>query len=40
MSRDNYNFDAAGLAKQVGETLRSIRRERGMSLQNLAEATG
>ncbi|WP_100398154.1 helix-turn-helix domain-containing protein [Bacillus sp. FJAT-44742] len=39
MSRDNHYNDAARLAKQVGETLRSIRRERGMSLQNLAEET-
>ncbi|WP_431309001.1 helix-turn-helix domain-containing protein [Halalkalibacter lacteus] len=32
-------YEAEKIAKQVGETLRKIRKERGMSLQQLAETT-
>ncbi|WP_202078820.1 helix-turn-helix domain-containing protein [Caldalkalibacillus salinus] len=39
MDRTQNNNDAAKLAKQVGETLRGMRRERGLSLQELADIT-
>ncbi|MGO4890028.1 helix-turn-helix domain-containing protein [Anaerobacillus sp. MEB173] len=35
----NFN-DAEKIAKQIGETLRKIRKEKGMSLQDLANITG
>ncbi|WP_018924836.1 helix-turn-helix domain-containing protein [Salsuginibacillus kocurii] len=40
MSDKQADHDAAQIAKQVGSTLRSIRQERGLSLQALAEWTG
>ncbi|MBU9713887.1 helix-turn-helix domain-containing protein [Evansella tamaricis] len=39
MEDSNSLHDAEKLAKQVGETLRRIRQERGLSLQELAEIT-
>ncbi|MCP8617555.1 helix-turn-helix domain-containing protein [Salirhabdus salicampi] len=39
MGKTNHSKDAERLARQVGETLRRIRQERKMSLQELADIT-